>query len=209
MRTIKQFLALVLTVFLIRMYQINAIENIEFADRETRYQIIADNILIDKQGTYLVFDDIDDLSAFLNQGALDTPLHAPCLPGDPGYPHCNSNPVVQITSVYLHTYYSGWISGSSYLLDAWTYGGPAGASMSIGYGKSTTISFEGLSLGVSTNQAHTFNVPPNKSGNANIRAKYKVDVYRTIYILKDGTRVPGSNFKKYTQVDIEVYPVFR
>lgn len=180
----------------------------EFPDYE-EIEIIDELTLKDQDDTYYFFETQDDRDMFLIMlQDMSVQLYA-CLPGDPGYPTCSDKTVVRIESIRVRSYHTGLLSQGGYLLDDWTFGGSEGASMTLTESKEITFGYEGISCTLSVSHSQTFNVPVNRRGNIRYRADFLVTVYQNYFILKDGSRVVGNQYKTMKKSWGEFYPVYK
>ena len=193
-------------------------QNIEIVDGEetalpsySEITVLDDTTLVDDNNVFYKFSNHSDLEEFISilDGYHAVRYRSPCLPGDPAYPGCNGNPVVSVFTRKTYSYQTGAISSNEYLLSTWTYGGPAGASMTITESLTATVSIEGNGFSVTVGTSQTFNVPPGVSGNVKMRAWFRVDTYTFIYKQRDGSEQTGPSFNTYTIVRKEAYPVFQ
>lgn len=173
--------------------------------------VLDDTTLVDNNNVFYKFSNHSDLEEFISilDGYHAVRYRSPCLPGDPAYPGCNGNPVVSVYTRKTYSYQTGAISSNEYLLGTWTYGGPAGASMTISQGVTATVSIEGNGFSVTVGTAQTFNVPPGVSGNVKLRAWFRVDTYTYVYKYRDGSQQTGASYNTYTITRKEAYPVFQ
>ena len=81
----------------------------------------------------------------------------------------------------------------------------------MGVSHSVTISFsyQGIGCNISTGTSQSFNVPPYKRGNVRYRADFLVTVHQNYFILKDGSKVVGNQFKSMKKSRGEFYPVYQ
>lgn len=193
-------------------------QNIEIVDGEetalpssSEITVLDDTTLVDDNNVFYKFSNHSDLEEFISilDGYNAVRYRSPCLPGDPAYPGCNGNPVVSVFTRKTYSYQTGAISSNEYLLSTWTYGGPAGASMTITESLTATVSIEGNGFSVTVGTSQTFNVPPGVSGNVKMRAWFRVDTYTFIYKQRDGSEQTGPSFNTYTIIRKEAYPVFQ
>lgn len=193
-------------------------QNIEIVDGEetalpssSEITVLDDTTLVDDNNVFYKFSNHSDLEEFISilDGYHAVRYRSPCLPGDPAYPGCNGNPVVSVFTRKTYSYQTGAISSNEYLLSTWTYGGPAGASMTITESLTATVSIEGNGFSVTVGTSQTFNVPPGVSGNVKMRAWFRVDTYTFIYKQRDGSEQTGPSFNTYTIIRKEAYPVFQ
>lgn len=193
-------------------------QDIEIVDGEetalpscSEITVLDDTTLVDDNNVFYKFSNHSDLEEFISilDGYHAVRYRSPCLPGDPAYPGCNGNPVVSVFTRKTYSYQTGAISSNEYLLSTWTYGGPAGASMTITESLTATVSIEGNGFSVTVGTSQTFNVPPGVSGNVKMRAWFRVDTYTFIYKQRDGSEQTGPSFNTYTIIRKEAYPVFQ
>ncbi|MBD3948241.1 hypothetical protein I4Q36_06195 [Tuanshanicoccus lijuaniae] len=109
-----------------------------------------------------------------------------CLPGNPGYPRCQHNPIVSTYHVIESSY--SYIRNGSYV--AKTVRAPGTVSIS----SSVTVNIEGLM--VSTSYGASFNVPKGKFGNIVVAARIRNNVCRMLHKLKNGQVTRGGTFTK-------------
>lgn len=170
--------------------------------------IIVDNTTIkDEDGTFYVFNSKEDRDNFILKLEGAPSLYA-CLPGDPGYPNCQDNPVVRTETEKINSYSTSRYECKNPLLPVWT-AGPA--DMSLNITAEASFQVEGTGLSISVGQSSTFPVPKGKEGNIKYRTKFTVTVYQQWVIYADGSRVKDVQYKTITPVvgDGTFFAVYR
>lgn len=161
-------------------------------------EIVSDTVVKDESDVYYVFNTMEDRNQFLLQlNGAPSLLSSACLPGDPGYPNCDDNPVVRVESEVINTYTTQRYE-SGPLLSTWTEGP---AEMSINYEETVSFEVEGVGVSVSVGYSSSFPVPAGKEGNIKYKTKFKVTVYQQWAVLKDGTRVKTMQYKTVAPVN--------
>lgn len=191
MKRIVVSLSLLLTL-LIGVITPSTAANAQFLTSPSDFRILSVTSILDtKNNEIYQFENSEDMQAFLG---TQLPLKmnksikrsSRCLPGDPGYPRCQPNPVVSSYSVFKHSYNT--YRSSDYL--AITIKGPGNVIIS----QSVGVSIEGLSVSKSTGAS--FPVPAGKYGNIVITASIKNSVYQYMYRHKNGKVTPGGTYTK-------------
>ena len=174
------------------------------------FEIVDDTTLKDDENVYYVFETTDDRNEFLIALDLENyPNLYVCLPGDPGYPHCNTNPVVKTETKVVNSYVTNYINSNKNLLSNWIDGGKYGATMSISLANNVGFTVEGITVSINISTGASFNVPAGKLGNISYRAKFRVNTIQPYYTLKDGTRQTGTKYKTYTKTEGVYFGVYK
>ncbi|MDM8157836.1 hypothetical protein QUV96_09325 [Amedibacillus dolichus] len=204
-RTLKVILVGLL-FFSSGLIKVNANEELPSSEY---YSIIDPTTLYsEKENAYYIFDTEEELQDFLftlDNKHEEITTYA-CLPGDPGYPHCNDNTVVSVTSKKISTTTTGYRYSNNYLLgvNGWCYGsGTCGLTLGKTYGATFGVNHNGISgnfnFSVTVSSNYSFSVPAGYKGNIKYKCKLKVETRQYVYTLKNGKKQNGS---KYNVVSI-------
>lgn len=174
-------------------------------DYNVEYEIINNTTLYNEsENSFYGFDNELDMTSFLSSlNYHNTTILNTCFPGDPGYPTCQSNPIVGSESTYVSHYYSGYLVHSKLLLGSagWVFGGAYGASMTYNSSTTLTYTYDGVSFSKNIGQSSTFPVPAWKKGNIKYQSKWKIETRQLWHILKDGSRINNIQYKVSTFID--------
>ena len=174
-------------------------EEVREYGKVAEYTIVDDKTVYDSSNeTFYTFDTTEDLMLFISiMRGESTRTRSSCLPGAPGYPQCQSNPVVKVENVAVSSYNTGWLRHTTLLLGAggWVNGGQYGATMA--FTSSTTLgySYDGVSFSRSVGKSSSFAVPAGRRGNIQYESRWKIETFQQWHILKDGTRTKGPTVK--------------
>lgn len=173
--------------------------------------IIDDTTLMANDGTQYFFNSKEDRDEFLlTLDVENTRSLYSCSPGDPGYPNCQSNPVVRVETKLIRTTITDYIKNDKLLLDNWVYGGLYGATMSVSSSRSVSYVVDGVgSVSVSSGTSQSFNVPAGKYGNIKLKMKFKVNLYQRYWILKDGTKQVGTQYSTASKYEGVFYGEYK
>lgn len=127
-----------------------------------------------------------------------------CLPGDPGYPNCNGNVVVRVTSKAIgKTKRTGYYSKGSILgKNGWAEG-PVTISFSRGTSYNITMNigvYGSISVSANATVAYNFPVPRGKDGNITYKTKFDVTPMQYIYHLQNGKTRLGTKYQRVKHV---------
>lgn len=200
----SMFLSIFSTVSASEPIQLNLEENAnEFfiVDERTLYN--------ESEDAYYTFGSEEEMNEFLMilDGSYTASLYA-CGPGDPGYPHCQEDPVTSVGSKLISSEKTGYILSENYLLgnNGWCYGpGSYTIEKNSSYDASFGISYKGFSasLGfqVSASQSYTFSVKGKEKGNVKYKSRFIIETRQYVYTLKSGKKVNGSKYKVTRRMD--------
>ncbi len=189
---ISQFKVLNISALSYSVYSNDSLDNF------SNLILVSDNVMFDSvNDIYYLFDTSEDIQfRFINLDGFSSPMSI-CLPGDPGYPNCQSNPVVRIEYEYISHYVTDYLVNPTLMLGnyGWVFGGVYGATMAYSSAKELGFTVEGISVSRSVGSSQSFPVPPGVSGNIKYKAKWRVETQRIWNILQDGQRLQGPLVK--------------
>lgn len=163
----------------------------------------------ESENAYYTFNSEEEMNEFLMilDGSYKVSLYA-CGPGDPGYPHCQKDPVTSVSSKWVGETTTGYIMSKNYLLgnNGWCFGE---GTMTIVKGNTYTTTFgvtvgaysSGLSFSVHASQSYSYFVPDGKKGNVKYQSKFKITTYQYVYHHKSGRKTYGPEYKVTKQIN--------
>lgn len=165
-----------------QLTSINPKESISQIPKEDySYEIVGDNVLQDAAGNHLVFESRDEMDSYLSYVRQ---LRV-CLPGDPGYPNCDSYVQTTITDTYVSTSYISkkfidytptWSPSNGYTLTT---------SRTETY--STSVSYDNLSFGVSVtvSKGVAINIPATASRYSSLCIRADITAKKYYRVIKN------------------------
>lgn len=128
------------------------------------YEIFGDNMLKTSEGEYLVFETEQDLYNHVKSN-LDQNTRA-CLPGDPGYPHCdNYIPTKQTKQLVSTINYSKHFMGYNKFTKSWSKASSYSLTMTSEQSFTIPLTYDNISFSVNAtlSKGVTINIPADST----------------------------------------------